>query len=154
MNKFMEAAIVEAKKGIAVRDGGPFGAVVVKDGKIIASGHNKVVSTNDPTAHAEMVVIRNAAEKLGRFDLSDCELYTTCEPCPMCFSAIHWAKIKKFYYGATRQDAADIGFDDEYIYSVLSGDKEDDSLDKVAMDREQCLEAFHAFKEDQDRTMY
>jgi guanine deaminase len=154
MNEFMEAAVLEAKKGIEVRDGGPFGAVIVKDGKIIARGHNKVVSSHDPTAHAEVVVIRNASEKLGRFDLSDCELYTTCEPCPMCYSAIHWAKIKKFYYGATRKDAAAIGFDDEYLYAVLSGEKKDDTLDKEAMDREKCLEAFDQFTEDKNRTMY
>ncbi|MCK8060938.1 MULTISPECIES: nucleoside deaminase [unclassified Fusibacter] len=154
MNKYMDEAVLEAMKGIGVRDGGPFGAVIVKDGEIIARGHNEVVSSHDPTAHAEIVVIRIASEKLGRFDLSDCELYTTCEPCPMCYSAIHWAKIKKFYYGATREDAAEIGFDDEYLYSVLSGKREDDTLDKEAMEREHCLEAFDIFKKDQERTMY
>jgi len=118
MNNFMEIAVQEALKGIRKKEGGPFGAVIVKDGEIISVGNNQVILTNDPTAHAEIVAIRRASEKLGRFDLSDCEIYTTCEPCPMCYSAIHWAKIPIMYYGASRDDAAEIGFDDKYLYSI------------------------------------
>ncbi len=154
MNEYMKVAIDEAKKGISSRDGGPFGAVIVKDGEIIAKGHNEVLLSHDPTAHAEIVAIRIASQKLERFDLSDCEIYTTCEPCPMCYSAIHWAKIKKCYYGATRIDAAEIGFDDEYLYSILSGERVDDTLEKENICRESCLEPFHIFKEDDERTLY
>ena len=136
----MKIAIIEAKKGIQNRDGGPFGAVIVKDGVVIARGHNRVVSTHDPTAHAEIVVIREASALLKRFDLSDCDLYTTCEPCPMCYSAVHWAKIKNLYYGATRQDAAAIGFDDQYLYEVLANERIDEQLALKQLDRDSCLE--------------
>ena len=115
MNEYMRIAIEEAEEGVRCDHGGPFGAVVVYNGKVIARGHNRVIATNDPTAHAEMEVIREAARKLGRFDLSDCEIYSSCEPCPMCFSAIHWAKMKNLYFGCSREDAADIGFDDNFI---------------------------------------
>ena len=138
MEDFMQIAIIEATKGILNRDGGPFGAVIVKDGVVIARGHNRVVSTHDPTAHAEIVVIREASALLQRFDLSDCELYTTCEPCPMCYSAAHWAKIKKLYYGATRQDAADIGFDDQYLYEVLANDHVDEKMSEEQLARDSC----------------
>ena len=97
-NYFMRIALKEAEKGMEKGEGGPFGAVIVKDGEIISKAHNEVLKTNDPTAHAEMVAIRRASKKLGRFNLSDCDIYSTCEPCPMCFSAIHWAKIKKLYF--------------------------------------------------------
>ncbi len=119
MKDFMLEAIKEAKKGLRKNQGGPFGAVIVKNGKIIARGHNMVLSTNDPTAHAEVTAIRRAAKKLKRFDLSDCELYTSCEPCPMCLAATEWAKIKTLYYGCTRNDAAKIGFDDKKIYGDI-----------------------------------
>jgi guanine deaminase len=154
MNPYMKVAIDEAKKGLLVRDGGPFGAVVVKNGEIIARGHNEVVSSNDPTAHAEVVALRIASKKLGRFDLSDCEIYSTCEPCPMCYAAIHWAKIKSLTYGATREDAARIGFDDAYLYAVLKGEIEDRGFNIQKEDREGCLEAFKLFEEDKDKTMY
>ncbi len=154
MEDFMKIAILEAEKGIRKRDGGPFGAVIVKDGVVIAKGHNRVISTHDPTAHAEMVVIKEASSFLKRFDLSDCELYTTCEPCPMCYSAAHWAKIKKLYYGATRQDAADIGFDDQYLYEVLANDHVDEKMSEEQLDRDRCLEVFRIYENDAERTAY
>lgn len=154
MNKFMEKAIEEAEKGIAVRDGGPFGAVIVKDNKIIAFGHNKVISSNDPTAHAEIVAIREASRILQRFDLSDCELYTTCEPCPMCYSAIHWAKISRVYYGATRTDAKNIGFDDQYLYDVLSNKISDTKLTLEELERKSCLKVFNDYIKDDERKGY
>lgn len=154
MDQKMQKAIEEALNGIEHRDGGPFGAVIVQNGKIIAAGHNRVISSHDPTAHAEIVAIRSAADKLGRFDLSDCELYTTCEPCPMCYSAAHWAKIKKIVYGATRQDAADIGFDDNYLYEVLSGKHSNEFMKLTQESREECLEPFTKYMEDIERTPY
>src|SRR5512136_691190 len=113
MRKFMRMAIREAEKGMRRNEGGPFGAVIVKDGKVVARAHNRVIKTNDPTAHAEVVAIRKATAKLKRFDLSDCEIYASCEPCPMCFAAIHWAKMRTLYFGCSRKDAAAIGFDDK-----------------------------------------
>ena len=154
MDEFMKIAIIEAKKGIQNRDGGPFGAVIVRDNVVIARGHNRVVSTHDPTAHAEIVVIREASAILKRFDLSDCEIYTTCEPCPMCYSAVHWAKIKNLYYGATRQDAAAIGFDDQYLYEVLANERIDEQLALDQLDRDSCLEVFKAYENDAKRTAY
>ena len=118
----MQAALEEAQKGIEKGEGGPFGAVIVKDGKIIARGHNEVVGSNDPTAHAEMVAIRKASALLKSFKLEGCELYATGEPCPMCFSAIQWAHIDKVYYCNTKADAAKIGFDDTFITQIIRGE--------------------------------
>ena len=154
MDQFMKEAILEAFEGIGLRTGGPFGAVIVKDNKIIARGHNKVIETNDPTAHAEIVAIREATKLLGRFDLSDCILYTTCEPCPMCYSATHWAKIPLIYYGATQDDAKNIGFDDSYIYEVLQNKHSNEKMKICQIDREQCLEPFRKYEEDEERTLY
>lgn len=154
MQSYMEKAVTEALLGVKNRDGGPFGAVIVRNDEIIATGHNMVIASNDPTAHAEIVAIRNASAKLGRFDLSDCTLYTTCEPCPMCYSAAHWAKIKTVYYGATRNDAAEAGFDDHYIYEVLSGNIENEQMKLVQKDRAQCIEAFKIYNEDEKRQLY
>ena len=125
MNKFMKLALQEAKEGIENNEGGPFGAVIVKNGKIIGKGHNRVVLKNDPTAHAEIEAIRDACKNINSFSLEGCEIYTTCEPCPMCFSAIHWARLDKVYYGATKEIAAKIGFDDKFIYDILKGEKQD-----------------------------
>jgi len=150
----MKEAVEEAKKGIQARDGGPFGAVIVKDNKIIAKGHNKVISSHDPTAHAEIVAIREACKILQNFDLSGCELYTSCEPCPMCYGAIHWSRISKVYYGATRFDAKNIGFDDEYIYEVLSGNITDKQMKMENIDRNQCLEVFKTYIKDDKRKAY
>lgn len=116
---FMDLAIIEAKEGLEKGEGGPFGAVIVKDNKIISRAHNMVLQTNDPTAHAEITCIRKACSRLGRFDLSDCEIFSTCEPCPMCFGAIHWAKLPKCYYGSKSLDAENGGFSDKEIYDSI-----------------------------------
>jgi len=116
---FMQAAIDLAAENIKSGKGGPFGAVIVKDNKIIAKGANQVTSTNDPTAHAEVVAIRNACKELGTFQLDDCEIYTSCEPCPMCLGAIYWARPKKIYFAGSREDAAHANFDDSFIYNEI-----------------------------------
>ena len=152
--KFMAKAIAEAEAGVSNNDGGPFGAVIVKEGEIIASAHNEVISSFDPTAHAEVLAIRRASKKLGRFDLSDCEIYSTCEPCPMCFAAIHWAKIKTLYFGCTKVDAANIGFDDKFIYDVIRGEAVKPKLISKPFDRESCITLFDTWKVKRDRTQY
>ena len=124
MEHFMQKAIEESRSNLQGKEGGPFGAVIVRHDEIIATAHNRVLETNDPTMHAEIAAIRLATQKLGTFDLSDCELYTSCEPCPMCLSAIIWAKIKRYYYANTRKDAGEIGFDDDAIYDYLEGNKD------------------------------
>lgn len=147
MNKFMKIAKENADNGIAKKEGGPFGAVVVdKEGNIIANGNNKVLKTNDPTAHAEIVAIREASKKLNTHDLSDCILYTSCEPCPMCLSAIIWANIKKVYYACTRKDAASIGFRDDMIYEYLKGENKD-LIQLKEIDRKECIELFEEYKQ-------
>ena len=115
----MLTAIRLAQTGVDAERGGPFGAVIVKDGEIIGEGYNCVTSTNDPTAHAEIVAIRNACQKLNSFQLEDCVIYTSCEPCPMCLGAIYWAKFDKIYYGNSRKDAAKAGFNDDFIYDEI-----------------------------------
>ena len=141
---FMREAIRLSIENVRAGNGGPFGAVVVKDGKIIARGFNQVTSTNDPTAHAEVVAIREACKVLNSFQLDDCEIYTSCEPCPMCLGAIYWARPSKMYYANTKKDAAKIGFDDQFIYEELEL-----TLDKRQLSVEQLLqdEAIVAFKE-------
>ena len=121
-DEFMRRAVALAREKMNADDGGPFGAVVVRNGEIIAEGWNQVTSTNDPTAHAEVVAIRKACAKLGTFDLSDCEMFASCEPCPMCLGAIYWARFPRFYYGNTRDEAAQIGFDDDFIYREVGLD--------------------------------
>jgi guanine deaminase len=154
MDKFMKEAVEEALKGVRENHGGPFGAVIVKNGEIISKAHNEVIKNNDPTDHAEMMAIREASKKLERFDLSDCELYTSCEPCPMCFAAIHWAKIKKVYYGCTRKDAASIGFDDNYIYDVIKGVAKEKKVVLEQMGRDLGLKAFKQWKIKEDKVQY
>ncbi len=117
---FMKQAIELARRNVNGSSGGPFGAVVVKDGKVIAEGNNQVTSLQDPTAHAEVQAIRKACQALGTFDLNGCEIYTSCEPCPMCLGAIYWARPARVYFGSTRQDAARAGFDDDLIYSEIN----------------------------------
>ena len=123
MDEFLQLAVDEALKGIKLKHGAPFGAVIVKNKKVVVRAHNHVLKNCDPTAHAEIIAIRKAAKKLKSFDLSGCVLYSSCEPCPMCFAAIHWAGIKKVYYGACSLDAGQIGFDDELLYEILNGNK-------------------------------
>ena len=154
MNEFMKRAVEEAYIGMRSEAGGPFGAVIVQDGKIIAIGHNEVIETNDPTAHAEIVAIRKATKLLGRFDLSDCEIFSSCEPCPMCFSAIHWAKMKTLYFGANRQDAANIGFDDQYIYDVINQTATHQQVHTENIDCEECRAPFKEWQEKADKTKY
>ena len=143
MNKFMRMAIKEAKKGIESHHGGPFGAVIVKDGKVVGKGHNQVLKNNDPTCHGEMMAIHKACKNLKTFDLSGCVLYTTGEPCPMCYAAILWANIDKVYYGCTIQDNENIGFRDKKFYEM----QQPEFRNKVVkeLDREKCLELFEYY---------
>lgn len=146
MNKYMELAKENAKKGIKNNEGGPFGAVITdKEGNIIANGNNKVLKNNDPTAHAEIVAIREACKKLNTYDLSEYILYTSCEPCPMCLSAIIWSNIKKVYYGCTKKDAGEIGFRDDMIYEYLEGNNKD-LINLEEIDRDECIKTFEEYK--------
>jgi guanine deaminase len=154
MNEFMAIALEEAMEGIENDDGGPFGAVVVRDGKVVSKAHNEVLKRNDPTAHAEILAIREASSILGRFDLSDCEIYSTSEPCPMCFSAIFWARIKRLVYGTTREDVAEIGFDDSLIYDVIKGEAELKQMEMVNLDREGCREVLEDWRRKPERRLY
>jgi guanine deaminase len=151
---FLQLAVEEAKKGVLSNDGGPFGAAIVCRGELIALAHNEVLKTNDPTAHAEVVAIRRASAILGRFDLSDCVLYATCEPCPMCLAASYWAKIKTLVYACSRHDAARAGFDDAFIYEVLEGKAEDKRMEVLQMGREMALSAFELWQQKGDKTLY
>ena len=141
---YMVLAIEEALRGIKNQDGGPFGCCIVKDGKIIALSHNKVILTHDPTSHAEIEAIRTASKNLGTHDLEGCVLYTTCEPCPMCLFAIMWAKIETVYFGCDRKDAANIGFRDEKFYSYL---KDNIDINLKQINRKECLDLFQQYKD-------
>ena len=153
MNKYMNQAKRNADTGIKQKEGGPFGAVITdKDGNIIANGNNQVLKQQDPTAHAEIVAIRNACKKMNKYDLSDCILYTSCEPCPMCLSAIIWANIKEVYYGCTKEDAGNIGFRDDIIYDYLKG-KNNELINLKQLDREECIKTFEEYKK-QNGTIY
>ena len=145
MNKFMSEAILEAKKGIQDNHGGPFGAVIVRDNKIIARGHNMVLKENDPTCHGEIVAIRSACKKLNTFDLSGCELYTTGEPCTMCLCASLWANIDKIYYGANIKDNSSIGFRDELFDNLFSG-REKLKKYLTCIDHDECINLFNEYK--------
>ena len=145
MNKYMKIAKENADNGIAKGEGGPFGAVIVdKEGNVVSNGNNKVILTNDPTAHAEIVAIRNACKNLGTYDLTGYSLYTSCEPCPMCLSAIIWANIKDVFYGCTKKDAANIGFRDDAIYEYLKGNN-DDLIHLEKMDRDECIKTIEEY---------
>ncbi|MFA5578975.1 MAG: nucleoside deaminase [Methanothrix sp.] len=154
MNEFMAIALEEAMEGIENDDGGPFGAVIVQDGVVISRAHNEVLKRNDPTAHAEILAIREASAILGRYDLSTCEIYSTSEPCPMCFAAIFWARIKKLVYGTVREDVAEIGFDDSLIYDVIKGEAELEQMELVNMDREGCRAVLVEWRGKPGRRMY
>ena len=152
-NKFMLKAIELSIKS-ADTIGGPFGSVIVKDNKIISEGYNKVTSTNDPTAHGEIVAIREACLKLNTFNLSGCELYSTCEPCPMCLSAIYWSHIDKIFYANTRDDAKNINFDDSFIYSEINKKIGDRKIQMIQMLRDEALKAFKIWDEKVDKIKY
>lgn len=153
-NKFMDIAAKEALKGLRKNHGGPFGAVIIQNNKVISKAHNEVIKNNDPTAHAEILAIRKASKKLKRFDLSDCEIYSTCEPCPMCFAAIHWAKIRSLYYGCSKEDAANIGFDDKFIYEVIKETASKKQVTKVQTYREECLKLFKEWENKKNKIQY
>lgn len=147
MNEYMNMAMNQAKFGMESKEGGPFGAVIVdKEGTVISIANNQVIKNNDPTAHAEVQAIREACKKLGTFDLSDCILYTSCEPCPMCLSAIIWANIKEVYYACTRKDAGKIGFRDDAIYEYLETNNKN-LLDEKQIDRNECLKLFKEYQD-------
>ena len=152
MNKYMRMAITEARKGIRLGHGGPFGAVIVKDGVVVGKGHNQVVKNNDPTCHGEIMAIHKACKKLGTFDLSGCELYTTGEPCPMCMSAILWANIDKVYYGCNILDTEEIGFRDKKFYEMQQIDARKQFVHEL--DRKQCLKLYGEYKRITDKVNY
>ena len=152
-NKFMLRAI-ELSINSANGTGGPFGCVIVKDDKIIAEGLNKVTFSNDPTAHAEIVAIREACKKLNTFNLSGCDLYASCEPCPMCLSAIYWSHVDNIFYANTRLDAKNIDFDDSFIYSEITKDLENRKIKMHQMHRDEALEAFKIWENKEDKIKY
>ncbi len=151
---FMKEAIRLATEGMRNGAGGPFGAVVVKDGKIIGRGNNRVASSNDPTAHAEVVAIRDACKYLGHFQLDNCTLYTSCEPCPMCLGAIYWARPEKIFYACTKADAAAIDFDDDFIYKEMELPLSERKIPAVQLLRKEGLAAFEEWKEKVDKIVY
>ena len=151
---FMREAIRLSHRMMEENKGGPFGAVIVRDGKIIAHGWNKVTSENDPTAHAEVSAIREACAKLGTFALTDCDIYTSCEPCPMCLSAIYWARLRTMYYGNARQDAARIGFDDEFLYAEVAKPIDGRTLPTRRLLEDEAITAFEAWENKPDKVPY
>jgi len=152
--EFMKQAIEKSIQGVLKNEGGPFGCIIVKNGQIVGSGNNRVTSTNDPTAHAEILAIRDACQKLNSFQLEDCIIYTSCEPCPMCIGAIYWARPKKVFYGCNKSDAAKIGFDDDFIYKELDLDIEKRSIPFEQLDRKNALNAFKTWEEKEDKKEY
>lgn len=151
---FLRRAIQLAEEGMDKGHGGPFGAVIVKNGEIIAEANNNVTHKNDPTAHAEVVAIRKACENLGDFQLKDCILYTSCEPCPMCLGAIYWARPEKVFYALTREDAAKIGFDDQFIYDEIAVNMDDRKIPFQNLMREEGLPVFEKWEAKGDRIDY
>ena len=151
---FMKRAIELAREGVDRNEGGPFGCVIVRDGRIVGEGNNRVTSTNDPTAHAEIVAIRDACSKLGTFQLDGCVVYTSCEPCPMCLGAIYWSRPAGIFFAGTREDAAAAGFDDEFFYSELEKPNDDRQLKMVNLLRGEAQQAFKAWMEKIDKTEY
>jgi len=154
MNEYMKVAKELSDDNLRTNAGGPFGACVVKDGKIIGKGSNNVLSTNDPTAHAEIMAIRDACKNIESYDLSDCILYTSCYPCPMCLSAIIWSNIKNVYYGNTKEDAASIGFRDDDIYTFIKDMNSNPLLKLECIDREETIKTFRDFMNKEDKTIY
>lgn len=158
MNKYMKITKELAEDNLITNVGGPFGACIVRNGKIIGKGSNHVLKNNDPTAHAEIEAIRDACRNINLYDLSECELYTSCYPCPMCLSAIIWSNIKLVYYGNSKEDAADIGFRDDFIYKYianLSNNNVDNNiLELKCIDRDETIETFKKFAKKNDKTIY
>lgn len=152
--EFMRAAIDLSVRKMRRGAGGPFGAVVIRRGEVIARGWNRVTSSNDPTAHAEIVAIRSACRRLETFHLGECDLYTSCEPCPMCLSAIYWAHVRRVYYGATRRDAAAIDFDDDFIYREIARPIGRRRVRMKQLMRAEALEAFDEWKRKEDKVPY
>lgn len=153
-DQFMREAVALSRKNVREGKGGPFAAVIVKDGTVIARGTNLVTSTNDPTAHAEIVAIREACHALGSFQLDGCDIYTSCEPCPMCLGAIYWARPRAIYFANTRDDAADIGFDDRTIYDEVTRLHSDRKIPMIQVLREEALVAFQEWQEKNDKVPY
>ncbi|MET0753272.1 MAG: nucleoside deaminase [Pyrinomonadaceae bacterium] len=151
---FMSRAISLAQNGMDSNAGGPFGAIVVRDGEIIGEGSNRVTSTNDPTAHAEITAIREACRKLGSFQLENCTIYTSCEPCPMCLGAIYWARPERVVFACTREDAAKIGFDDQFIYEEIEKKIDEREMKIVNFMREEALKVFENWERKADKTEY
>lgn len=151
---FMARAIQLSIENVQSGRGGPFGAVIVRESRIVGEGANQVTSLNDPTAHAEILAIRNACAKLGAFELKDCELYTSCEPCPMCLGAIYWARISRIYFANTAEDAANIGFDDSFIYAELPRPHSQRHIPAIQMMRDEALAGFRAWAEKADKIRY
>lgn len=151
--ELMRRAIV-LSVGNVRNGGGPFGAVITRNGEVVATGVNRVTANNDPTAHAEVSAIRNAAEALGTFDLSDCEIYTSCEPCPMCLGAIYWARLKKVYFANNKTDAKNIGFDDSFIYDELALPRQERKLASEILLHDEAMEAFRLWDMTEDKIEY
>lgn len=152
--EFMQRAIQLARNGMNDNHGGPFGCVVVKNGTIIGEGFNRVTSSNDPTAHAEVVAIRDACDHLDTFQLTGCDIYTSCEPCPMCLGAIYWARPDRVYYAANREDAADAGFDDSFIYEEISLPNDDRSIPMKNIGRDEAVQLFESWNKKTDKIAY
>jgi guanine deaminase len=153
-DQFMKRAIELSMRGVQSGQGGPFGCVIVKEGEIIGEGNNQVTFLNDPTAHAEMVAIRNACKNLNTFQLDGCEIYTSCEPCPMCLGAIYWARPAKVYYANTRTDAAEIGFDDSMIYEEINVPLENRKIPMIPFGRQEAIKVFEEWKNKTDKIEY
>jgi tRNA(Arg) A34 adenosine deaminase TadA len=152
--KFMDRAIELARIGMNQNHGGPFGCIIVKDGQIIGEGHNRVTTSNDPTAHAEVVAIRDACKHLGTFQLTGCDVYTSCEPCPMCLGALYWARPDRIFYAANRSDASEAGFDDSFIYEEISVPASERSIITESIHRDKALKLFDEWEEKEDKLAY
>jgi len=151
---FMQQAIHLSRKGVATNEGGPFGCIIVREEEVVGRGWNMVTSTNDPTAHAEVVAIRDACRNLKTFQLNDCEIYTSCEPCPMCMGAIYWARPSKVFYANTREDAAGIGFDDSFIYDEISCAISVRKIQMVRIGGDEAIKVFKEWDNKTDKTTY
>lgn len=150
----MKEAVLLSQKGLQNNEGGPFGCVIVKDNEIIGRGNNKVTSSVDPTAHAEIIAIREACKNLGTFQLNDCEIYTSCEPCPMCLGAIYWARIKTIYFANTREDAASAGFDDSMIYDEINADLRNRKIPMINIVDEEAKKVFEIWSDKKNKIIY